>query len=248
MSAEKDQTTFASEKTAPTVVAADYLERAADPALSEDLALALLKERDLPFEVIDQLCKNSGVMKARKVCFAIAAHPHTPRHISLKLIRELYTFDLMRYAITPGIAADLKRLADELLIARVTSISLGERISLARRGSEAVAAALLLDKEPHVWQAALENGRLTEADVVKAVLRPSAGAALVEAVCRHAKWSFRHEIRLALLRNAKTPLTRALEFARAIPPAQLRDLLHSSHLPEKVKASLRKDLESRRGA
>ena len=51
---------------------------------------------------------------------------------------------------------------------------------------------------------------------------------------------------MALLRNGKTPLARALEFARALPPAQLRDILHSSRLPEKVKVYLRMDLEARR--
>jgi hypothetical protein len=49
---------------------------------------------------------------------------------------------------------------------------------------------------------------------------------------------------MALLRNEYTPMARALEFARRMPPAQLRDILHASRLPEKVKAYLRKDLES----
>ena len=244
MSPEKTEAPIDSEL--PPPAASERLQRAFDPALTEDLALALLKERDLPSEAIDQLNKNASVTKSRKVCFAIAAHPRTPRHISLKLVREFYTFDLMRYALTPGVAADLKRAADELLVGRLPSISLGERISLARRGSEAVAAALLLDKESRVWQAGLENARLGEAAVVRALLRPNASAALVEAVCHHAKWSLRQEVRLALLRNEKTPLGRALEFARALPPPQLRDVLHRSRLPEKVKACLRKDLESRR--
>jgi hypothetical protein len=55
----------------------------------------------------------------------------------------------------------------------------------------------------------------------------------------------RSEIRLALLRNPHTPLVRALEFARRLSPAQLRDVLYASRLPEKIKACLRKDLESR---
>jgi hypothetical protein len=229
---------------APVPVPAD-LERASDPGLTEDLALAFLKPRDLPSEAIEQLARSAAT-KSRKVRFAIAAHPRAPRHISLKLVREFYTFDLMQYALTPGVAADLKRAADELLVTRLASVTLGERISLARRGSESVAAALLLDKETRVWQTALDNSRLTEAAVVKALLRPSASAALVEAVCHHAKWSPRHEVRMALLRSEKTPLARALEFARILPPAQLRDILHSSRLPEKVKVYLRKELEARR--
>jgi hypothetical protein len=152
----------------------------------------------------------------------------------------------MKFALLPAVAADLKRTADELLVARVTSITLGERISLARRSSTLVAAALLLDKEKNVWQTALENPRLTEMAIVKALLRSNASSAFVEAICRHAKWSVRPEICMALLRNEHTSLARALEFARRLPPAQLRDILHASRLPEKIKAYLRKDMETRR--
>jgi len=215
-------------------------------ALTADLALAVLKDRNLSAEVIEQVNKNVAVMRSRKVRVALAAHPRTPRRIALRLIRELHTFDLMQFSLLPAVAADLKRVADELLLGRLASISLGERIALARRSSGWVAAALLLDREPRVWQTALENSRLAEGGVVKALLRPVTTPAFVKTVCLHARWSVRPEVRMALLRNEYTPLARALEFARRLPPAQLRDLLHSSRLPEKIKAYLRKDLEIRK--
>jgi hypothetical protein len=213
-----------------------------DSALTEDRALAVLKMPDLSAESIVALSKNASLIKSRKVRLALAAHPRTPRRIALRLVRELYTFDLMQFALLPTVAADLKRAAGNLLIARIESITLGERIALARRCSESVAAALLLDKESRVWQTALENPRLTESAIVKALQRTNAAAALVEAVCRHPKWSVRPEIRMALLRNEKTSLARALEFARRLPPAQLRDILHNSRLPDRIKTLLRKEL------
>ena len=212
------------------------------PAFSEDLALALLKSPDLPAEEIEQLTKNSAVMKSRKVRMAMAAHPRSPRHIALRLIREFYTFDLMRFTLMPGVAADLRRSADDLLVARLASITLGERISLARRSSGRVAAALLLDKESQVWQTALENSRLTEAALISAMQRPAAAPAFVQAVSHHARWSVRPEVRIALLRVAHTPLARALEFARSLSRARLRDVLHTSRLAEKTKAYLRSAL------
>ncbi len=219
--------------------------RSGTASLTEDVALAQLKDRGLSAEVVEQISKSDALMKSRKVRVALAAHPRAPRRIALRLIRELYTFDLMQFSLLPAVAADLKRVADELLVARLTSITLGERIALARRSSALVAAALLLDRESRVWQTALENPRLSEAAIVRALLRPSATPAFVKAVCQHAKWSLRPEIRCALLRNEYTPLARALEFARRLPPAQLRDILHASRLPEKTKAYLRKDLETK---
>jgi hypothetical protein len=225
----------------PVTQAADPELTASDLSLNEDQGLAFLQRPDYPAESIEQLAKNARVMKSRKVRMAIAVHPHTPRHVSLRLIREFYTFDLMQFAVLPVVGADLKRAADEMMIKRIASITLGERISLARRASTAVAAALLLDKESRVWQSALDNSRLTEAAIVSTLLRSNVSRALVEAVCYHPKWSLRQEVRVALLRNEKIPLARAAEFARTLPPRQLRDVLRNSRLPDKVKDYLRKE-------
>jgi hypothetical protein len=207
---------------------------------TEDLVLALLQRRNLALEVIQQINKSAGVMKSRKVRLAVAAHPRTERRLSLRLIRGFYTGDLMRFAMLSGVAPDLKHTASELLLTRLPSITLGERISLARRAPVMVAAALLLDKKTQVWQAALENPRLTEAGIIKALHRPGASEALVAFLCHHEKWSARPEIRAALLLNEKTPLAHALAFVASLPPAQVRDILHVSRLPVRVKACLEK--------
>jgi len=216
------------------------------PPLNEDLTLALLERRDLPPETLEQLGQDPAARKSRKVCVALAAHPRAPRHLALRLLRNFYTADLMQFGLRPSVAADLKHFAAEQLVARLPSVTLGERLTLARRASETVAAALLLDQESRVAHTALENSRLTEAAVIKALLRPSAGAAFVEAVCHHPKWSLRREIRVALLRSPHTPLARALEFARNLSPPLLRDVLHTSRLPEKIKTYLRENLKQRR--
>lgn len=218
---------------------------ASAPALTEDAMLALLERRDLPTETIEAFGKIPAAIKSRKVCSAITTHPHAPRHLALRFMRQSYSFDLMQFALNPGVAADLKRFADDVLIARLDSITLGERLTLSRRGSSAIAAALLLDKETRVFQVALDNGRLTEAAIVRALTRPTS-AAFVEAVCRHAKWPLRREVQIALLRNPHTPLARAVEFARFLPAPVLRDVLHVSRLPEKIKEHLRQEMKARK--
>src|ERR1700690_4089782 len=76
-----------------------------DPALNEDRALTLLKRTDLPSDALEALSKNASVMKSRKVKLALAQHPRTPRHVSLPMIRHLFTFDLMKIALTPVVPA-----------------------------------------------------------------------------------------------------------------------------------------------
>jgi hypothetical protein len=243
---------------------ADLLRTAADPALTEDFALALLKRADLPPEVIEQLAKNTNALKSRKVKIALASHPHTPRHVSVPLARQFYTFDLMKVALSPTVPADVKVAVDDVLISRLKTVTTGERLTLARRASGRVAAALLLDveimdgkiadrkisdaktvaRETRVMQAALENARLTEALVINSVLRPGASAALVHAVAQHAKWSPRREIRAALLRTEHLSLARALEFSHEIPTPLLQELLTASRLPDAIKDQLLRESQA----
>lgn len=220
---------------------------ASDPNLSEDEALSLLKRVDLAAGVLEQLGKNGSVLKHRKVKVALVEHPRTPRHVSLPLIRQLYTFDLMQVTLTPVVPADIKRAADEVLCNRLEMLAAGERLTLAHRGSGRIAEVLLSDKDARIVQAALENSRLTEASIIRALMRADASAALVEAVCHHAQWSLRREVRVALLRNENTPLARAAEFGRSLPVEFVQDILQASRLPENVRAYLLKDCEQRLG-
>jgi hypothetical protein len=213
----------------------ELLRAAANPALTEDLALSLLQRADLPVEVFERLSKNGTVLRLRKVKLALASHPHAPRQVSVPLIRQFYTFDLMKIALTPSVPADVKVAADDLLISRLKTVTLGERLALARRGSSRLAGAMLLDGDARVMQIALESSRLTEIFVIQAVLRPEAKAALVQAVAHHPKWSYRREVRIALLRTEYLSLARTLEFSHGLPAPLLRDVLHSSRLPARIK-------------
>ena len=211
---------------------------AADPALSEDRALGLLKESGLPVDVLEILHKNKQLMKSRKVRMALVAHPKTPRHVSVPALRQLFTFDLMNVALAPLVPADVKMAAEEALILKMDTISSGERLSLARRASGRVAGALLRDGEARVVEAALDNGRLTEVLVAEAVVRGDAPAHTVLAVCHHPKWSARQDVRVALLRSEKTLMSKAVEFARGLPNGLLREVLLESRLPVEVKEKL----------
>ncbi|HEY1465159.1 MAG TPA: hypothetical protein VGF44_17215 [Terriglobales bacterium] len=215
--------------------------------LNEDSALALLKQPDLSPEVLEKISKTS-VTKNRKVKLALAGHPKTPRHVSLPLVRHLFTFDLMQVALIPTVPADVKKAAEDSLMHRLETISSGERLTLARRASGRVAGELLLDKESRVMQAALENSRLTEISIVKAVLKPAAVAAFVHAVCHHPKWSLRREIRIALLRSKHTPMAKAVEFAQGIPVPMLKEILQNSGLPDNTKSDLLKDFPDYKSA
>jgi len=218
---------------------------AASARLSEELALSLLSRDELPVQVLEDVAKNRAVTKNRNVMLAVVSHRRTPRHVSLPFVKQLFTFEMMQIALTPGIAADLKIQLEESLIQRLGSISAGERLTLAKLGSTRVAAALLSDSDDRVRDAALQNPHLTEEWIVKALMRDETPAALVLAICHHRKWSLRRDVQIALLRNEHTPLARAIAISDQLPVQVIRDVLHQSKLEFKIKSYLSGLLERR---
>jgi hypothetical protein len=211
---------------------------ASDRGLSEDLALTLLRRRDMPVQVLEALGKNVAISRLRTVRWALITHPRSPRHTSLPLLRHLYPFELMKLAVVPHLAADLKRAAEDVLVMKVVSLSAGERLSLAKQGSSRIAAELLRDSEPRVMNAALDNPRLTEDGVVRSLLQVETTPHLAPAVCHHSKWRTRFEVQIAALRCEFTPLAFAIDFASRRSAPQLRDILAQSKLPENIKTYL----------
>lgn len=210
--------------------------------LSEDQAIALLKAAELSAETIEQIFGSPSLMSSRKVRIAAVCHPKAPRRFSLAALRHFFTFDLMSTVLTPTTPADIKRAAEEILIAKLDSTAGGVRLSLARRGSGRIAAELLMDCERRIVTAALENPRLTEAMVAKVLGRADVSEKAVESVYRDPKWSVRREIRIALLRSPHTPMARAIEFAREMPRDVVSEILQESRLPKNVKVYLVKEL------
>src|SRR5713101_4607197 len=210
---------------------------AAASELSEDQALGLLKRADVTASSLAQLGRNPSVTNSHKVLLALAAHHRTPRHITIPMLRRLFTFDLMQVALAPTVAADVKRAAEEQILNRLESLSSGERISLARRASGRVAAALLLDAEIRVVSTALDNSRLVEALVVTALMKHNAPESLFALVSEHRKWSLRREVQIALLRSETLPLDRAIELARNFSAEFLREIVPEPRLATIVQSN-----------
>lgn len=223
----------------------DLLQAAASSQLSEDLALLMLARRDLPGAVIEVVAKNPGLMYSRKMKEAVVRHPHTPRHVTLPMARHLYTFELMQIALAPAIPADIKLAVEQVIESRMGKLSSGERLTLARRSSGRVAAALLFDPDRRIIEAALDNLYLTEALVVKRLMMENGPQSLAESVCAHRKWSVRRDIRAALIRHPFTPLGRVLVYARSLPSYLLRDVLTHSRVDASVKIYLLEELHLR---
>jgi hypothetical protein len=86
---------------------------------------------------------------------------------------------------------------------------------------------------------------MTEAWIVKALKAGFGTELLAPAVCRHAKWPHRTDVKIALLATRHTPFARVVQFAADLPRRSLQDALRQTQLAPNVKTYLKKVLESR---
>ena len=218
----------------------DLIVAARHGSLTEDLALAMLRRRDLVPTAIEAMIRNHSVMKHRKVLLHLIQHRRTPRHVSLPLLRRLFTFELMHVALTPVVAADVKLVAEDVLIGKLETLSLGESISLAKQASPGVAGALLLHAERAVIEAALHNPRMTEASIVKSLAKPEVPVILLSTLVDHPKWSLRRELQMAMLRRPEATEAMVAVVVRRLPKLAVFELIEHARLPEGREELLRK--------
>jgi hypothetical protein len=161
--------------------------------------------------------------------------------------------DLVQFALSPAVSAELKRYAEEQIVARLPQLPLGQKISLARRGPSRVAGALVGEGHRQVLSTALENPYLTEAQVLKALAREKVPVHVVQAIANHRKWSQSYNVRLAIIRNASTPISIVLGFLPHMTVNDLRVLAEPGVVAENLRKYLlaevrRRMLESQKHA
>jgi hypothetical protein len=217
-----------------------------NPAFDETHVCLLLERKDLTGLLLEEISKRKTWRANYRVRLGLAAHPHTPRLIAMRLLRELHLMDIVRIGLLPTSSMELRRLADERVLTQLPQLPLGQKLMLARRGSTRIAAGLVAHGPEQVARVALDNSFLTESQLLKTLAKQALPARIVAVVAGHDKWAKLVNIRVALLRHPHAPPERVPALVPGLPRREIEDLLELSRLPEFVRVHLREEL-TRRG-
>jgi len=216
-----------------------------NPALDETHVCLILERKNLAAEVLEEVARRKPLLKSYRIKKSLAFHPRTPRLVSLRLLRDLYLMDLVQVAILPGVSAELKRNAEDQLLARLPQLPLGQKITLARRGPARVAGALLAEGHAQVVPVVLDNPYMTEAQILRALAREKLPISVIPAIVQHRKWSITYNIRLALVRNPLSPLATILSYLPELTVSDLRELAAPGIVPENLRKYLQAEVQRR---
>jgi len=91
----------------------------------------------------------------------------------------------------------------------------------------------------------LDNPYLTEAQILRTLAREKVAVPVVQAVANHRKWSQVYNVRLAMVRNASTPISVVLGFLPHLTVNDLRVLAEPGIVAENLRKYLLAEVRRR---
>jgi hypothetical protein len=190
--------------------------------LTEQETLFILDNPNITTQLIGRIAQVSRLTGFYSVRYKLVAHRQTPQAHAVKLVHYLYWFELLKLSVDVQVPAPVRRAIDTQLLNRVEKLSVGERIASARTCSHALIKHFLFDPDVKVLEALLANKLLREEDVLVLATSSNARPDQLQLLAADAKWSYRYEVRKALVLNPLTPRSAAASQLRHLRRSDLR--------------------------
>lgn len=213
--------------------------------LNEDHLLTLLKRRDLSEELLKAIYQLETSKRSHRLQVALVKNPGTPGPVALALLPFLHLFELVDLCMIPGVTPDQKFAAERAILQRLPTTELGNKMTLARRATATVVGAILKEGNIRLVEICLGSPRLREVAILQFINSASASPETISMVARHPKWKLRPNLRLAILKNSRTP---AIWFTLYLPQLRtpdVRNLLASRRLSPAQKVLVQNELKKR---
>lgn len=213
--------------------------------LDEDHLLALLKRRDLGEDLLKVIHQLESTRRSHRLKVALVKNPNTPGQVVLALLPHLHLFELVDLCMIPGVTPDQKFAAERAILQRLPTTELGNKMTLARRATATVVAEILKEGDVKLVEICLNSPRLREVAILQFINGSRSSAETISIIARHPKWKLRPNLRLAILKNRRTPSIWFTLFLPQMRASDARNLLVSRRLNPAQKKLVQDELKKR---
>lgn len=194
-----------------------------------------LRNPFLTQQAVELLLEERRLLVSSEIKRGLVCHPRTPEVRARRLVPTLFWRDLLQISSDGRVPPKVRRSADLQLRDRLPGLSVGERMSIARRASPTLIQQLRMDHDPRVIEVLLENPRLTEGSLMPLLGSDRARPEILALVARHRRWGIRYTVRSALCRNARTPPEIVLGLLAMLKKSDLRAIARDRRLSVAVR-------------
>ncbi len=203
--------------------------------LDEPEVLQVLRSPFCTVQVAELVASRPRLMDSHAVRERLAAFPGFTFARAMDLVGTLPWTSLLSLAQQPRTPAVIRRHCERKLLALVPSMTLGEKIALARRAHRSLLSPLVAAKDTQVLIALLDNPRLVENDILVILNTTEPPPDFFADLARHHRWGHYREVRRALVSCRHTPLPLALSLLVQMPEGELCQLLDNPRTPKRVR-------------
>ena len=193
-------------------------------------------------------------LEEREPCELVVVHPETGKSQTLPaevvwlqpgetgggvglVLRDFGPEELARLE---AFVAEGKKQATANVHERVRGLSAAEQMRCAREGEIAERAALERVYGKAVWEALLDNPRITAPEVARIARKGNIPKPLLERIVANAAWLASGELRRALLSNTRLPGAALDKVLRALPKPELALAARQASYPLPVRQAAKK--------
>lgn len=206
-----------------------------NPAITEDHVVTLLRNPIITPEIIHAVAERFEWASSYKIQFAIVNCPKTPPILGVRLLEAIFWRDLIKIVDNYRLNPRIRRAAENRLREKMEDLTLGEKMTLARTAPRALIPLVKHTDDPEVFAAMLQNPKLVEADLIQLINDELTPPEILRIIGSHWRWSTPYFIRLALVRNPRTPLSLSLAFVSKLQKPDLELIAASSACGELVR-------------
>lgn len=123
---------------------------------------------------------------------------------------------------------------------RIRGLSQMEKLLLAIKAERSERALLLQDNDPRVLLSLLRNPRLTVDEVARLAKSSFLNFQIADVIAKTTQWMSSMDVRLALIRNPKTPPAMALQILPSLPESEIRAIARAGTNMALKQAALRR--------
>ncbi|HZH03281.1 MAG TPA: hypothetical protein VEY30_05815 [Myxococcaceae bacterium] len=131
------------------------------------------------------------------------------------------------------------------LTQRILKMSISEKIKLATKGNKEARGLLLRDSNKLVSVAAIRSPRITDGEVLMVANNRAATDDVLRVVYSNREWTKMYPVKLALVKNPKTPLAISMKFLTTLRESEVKDLARDKNVPNGVQMMAKKMMDKK---
>ena len=206
-------------------------------SLDDFQVLDVLRSPFCTAQIAEFLASSREHLGTQMIREKLAGFPGLSNAQAMNLLGSLSWAALIAVAQTPKTPALVRRQAERKLILQVPSMSLGEKIAMARRAHRALFPALIAGCDDQILMALLDNPRLVENDLVVLINIGNPPVEFISVVARHQRWGKCYGVRKAIVECPHSPLPLALSVLVQLPKSDQKRLADRDNVPARVRSA-----------